>query len=245
MNAMKSSERSFGVHLTPWDLERLVQILGGDEMLTGLSVDLSDGSTVSPERPTEIAQLKNDKGRVIDTVTLESAPPPFSFADAPVARVAIVSLHRSRSATIRYHVSGEHREVMRLSRELDEWSSSVTPWYGRLATLDAPRLGGGVLLLASALALISATLFLLLGGQAGGSPSVYAVVAVVALGALLAAGLAIAARPSFVFPVALLTVGGGERRAHRLARRRALVLWGSGALAVLTLVGSVLAALAG
>ena len=66
-----------------------------------------------------------------------------------------------------------------------------------------------------------------------------------ALGALLAAGLAIAARPSFVFPVALLTVGGGERRAHRLARRRALVLWGSGALAVLTLVGSVLAALAG
>ncbi len=230
--------------MAPWDVERLVQILGGDELLTGLSIDLSDGSTVSPERVTDVADLKNDSGRLIEAMTVESTPPPFAFADAPSARVAIVSLRRNRSATVRYHVSGDEREVMRLSRELDEWIGSVTPWYGRIATLDGPRFAFGAALLVAAMALVAGSLFVLLGGVTG-SPHAAGFVAATALLALLATGCGVAVMRGFLFPLVLFAVGGGEKRARQLGQRRAVLLWSSGALAAVAVVGSIAGALLG
>ena len=44
MQIVKSREYRTGFQVGPWDMERLVQHLGGDESVTRVAVELGDGS---------------------------------------------------------------------------------------------------------------------------------------------------------------------------------------------------------
>jgi hypothetical protein len=248
MSTTRSKDCRVGVRLKPWDLQRLVQILGGDEMVTGLSVELSDGCTVTLEDASEFGDLDNVKGRSINALTVESAPANFQFSEQSRSRLAVVTVRPSPSATVRYHVSGDERAVISLSAELDEWVNAISPWYGRLAAADSAVFAFASIVLLGAMIAGTAGLYLWLGGQPGvaadggtGWVARYAVSG--ALLGLLALGTLLNIRRRHLLPLVMFLVGKGADRSRRCDQHRKVLLQ-SGALMIgLALCGSVLGAL--
>ena len=251
MQIVKSREYRTGFQVGPWDMERLVQHLGGDESVTRVAVELGDGSTLTVPHAGALASVPNLPGRPITTVWLESAPAAFLASEESPSRLAIVQLRDCGSFGLSYHVSGDERAVRDLAANLEDWVDSVTPWFGRLAFMDPPGL-----LLRGTLAIgclagvtlgLSTALQGILPGPAVGAPGGLAVGAgLLAIGCLvlLAFGtLWVCVRPHSLFPIAQIRFGDGESRCNRSDRLRNLVFRWSGVVAVAAVTGSMLAGL--
>lgn len=250
MQTVRSRDHAAGFRLGPWDVERLVQLLGGDERITHVAVELSDGTTLDLAHAGEVLELPNAKGRTILGLSVESAPPPFLAAGDDSSRLALVRLRDRAWGPVSWYVSGDERAVHRLSGALEDWVASVTPWYGRIATLPRAVLALGSLVVLSLLTVVALALYLIAGGDAG-APGVAAPVGVPALrsaavGALLllaAAASVCNVRRDRLFPVAAFLVGRGSERERRAARLRRWVLGAGSVAAVLAAAGSVVAGL--
>ncbi len=140
MQIVKSRVYRVGYRVEPWDMERLVQNLGGDENVSRISVELGDGSSITVPHVGELSAIPNLPTRPITGICVESAPPPFLATEQSPARLAIVQFRDRGSFGLSYHVSGDERAVRDLTEKLEDWVDSVTPWFGRLAFMDSPGL---------------------------------------------------------------------------------------------------------
>ena len=251
MQIVKSREYRTGFRVEAWDIERLVEHLGGDESVTRVAVELGDGSSLTVPHAGALAGIPNLPARPITAVWLESAPPAFLSSGESPSRLAIVQLRDRGSFGLSFHVSGEERVVRDLAAKIEDWADSVTPWFGRLAFMDPPGL-----LLRGMLALgcmagvtlgLSAALQGILPGPAISAPGGIAVGArLLAIGGLVLLALGtlwVCVRPHSIFPIAQIRLGEGESRCNRSDRLRNLVLRWSGAVAVVAVTGSVVAGL--
>jgi hypothetical protein len=252
MQTVRSRDHAGGYRLGPWDVERLVQVLGGDEKVTGVAVDLSDGTSLRLSHAGEILEVPNADGRAIVGLTVESAPAAFLATPDDPARLALVRLRDRHRGPVSWYLSGDERAVQRLAEALDDWVASITPWYGGIATASPVALGIGSLAVLGLLSLVVLALYVLVGGAPPGASSVattgMAAVRGTAVAALLLfAGTATLAnlRRDRLFPVAQFLVGAGDERDRRFARRRRWLLGAGSLAAVLAAAGSLLAGLAG
>ncbi len=251
MQIVKSREYRTGFRVEPWDMERLVQHLGGDESVTRVAVELGDGSTLTVPHAGALASVPNLPGRPITTVWLESVPAAFLASEESPARLAIVRLRDRGSFGLSYHVSGDERAVRDLAANLEDWVDSVTPWFGRLAFMDLPGLLLRGMLAIGCLAGVtlglSAALQGILPGPTIRAPGGFAVGAgllVIGCLVLLSFGtLWVCVRPHSLFPIAQIRFGDGETRCNRSDRLRNLVFRWSGVVAVAAVTGSLLAGL--
>lgn len=247
MTVSKSKEYRVGIRVDTWDIERLVQVLGGDERVTGLALELGDGSTQRIENAAELAGIENAPERRIRAITAESTPPAFLFNEGGPSRLALVTVREGQGDTIRYHVSGSLRAVNDLSREVDDWVTSLRPWYGSIAVMDRSRLVGWSALVVGALAMLVHALYLTLdsgidltGAMTPGRSSWL----VAAAGLLTVAVLAVILNLSRdrLLPTAQFRVGRAVETSARLDRQRAWFLRASVFAAAVALGGSILGA---
>ena len=251
MQIVKSREYRTGFRAELWDLERLVQHLGGDENVTCVAVELGDGSSLTVPHVGALAGVPNLPGRPITSVSIESAPPAFTASEESPSRLAIVQLRDRGSFGLSFHVSGDERAVRELAEKIEDWVDSISPWYGRLAfTNRAGLLFRGLLALGSLAGItlgVSAILRGLLPGSLVStlSPAAFGarLVAVVCLGLLALGTLWLGTRPKSLFPNAQFRFGEGESRSDRSDRRRALVFRLSGIVVAAGATGSILAGL--
>ncbi len=248
---VKSRVYRTGYRVEPWDMERLVQDLGGDDQVTRISVDLGDGSSLTVPNIGELARIPNAPSRPITGICIESAPPPFLATDEAPARLAILQLRDGGSFGLSYHVSGDERAVRELTQKIEDWVDTVTPWFGRLAYMDRPGLLiRGLLALGCAamvsLGLSSTVQGLLPGLEMTGSGTIgfgSRMLAIACLVLLLAGTLVVSVRPDWLFPRAQIRFSEGETRGERSDRRRKRILRWSGAVVLLGVVGSVVSGL--
>lgn len=251
MQIVKSREYRTGFRVELWDLERLVQHLGGDEKITGVAVDLGDGSSLTVPHVGALAGVPNPQGRPITSVSIESAPPAFTANEESPSRLAIVRLRDRGAYGLSFHVSGDERVVRDLAGKIEDWVDSISPWYGRLAfTNRAGLLFGGLLALGSLAGITLGASAILQGLLPDSllstlSPLAFGarLVTAVCLGLLALGTLWFAARPRALFPIAQFRFGEGEVRSSRSDRRRALVFRLSGIVVAAGATGSVLAGL--
>ena len=251
MQIVKSREYRTGFRVELWDLERLVQHLGGDEQVTCVAVELGDGSSFTVPHVGALAGVPNLPARPITSVSIESAPPAFTATEESPSRLAIVRLRDRGAYGLSFHVSGDERVVRDLAGKIEDWVDSISPWYGRLAfTNTAGLLFGGLLALGSLAGITlgaSAILQELLPGSLLGTLSSFAfgarLVTAACLGLLALGTIWFATRPKTLSPIAQFRFGEGEARSNRSDRRRALVFRLSGMVVAAGATGSVLAGL--
>ena len=249
MHTIRSREYRRAFSVDSWDIERLVDLLGGDEKIRSIAVEFGDGSSTTLEHAGELAELPNPVRRPIRRIWLESHPPAFLAQSDDAPRLTIVELRDGGPYGVSMHVSGEEKAVRDMSVQLDSWAHSVMPWFGSLAYLSRSLLSAGALLLLGAVA----SLALLIGLLASGTGPIEAWDSLQALSAaarwaaiiglaLLAGALArIVLRPERYFPRAQFRFGQGAERHRREDRRRG---WAVGATAALALVTTLVATLA-
>jgi len=250
MQTVRSREHTGGFRLGSWDVERLVQVLGGDERVTHVAVELSDGTTVQLAHAGEIVDIPNASGRAIVGLSVESAPPAFLATTDDASRLALVRLRDTAWEPVSWYVSGDERAVQRLSRSLEDWVASVTPWYGRIATASRVALAVGSLAVLALLAVVALALYVVAGGDpratASATPVALSAARASASGALLllaATAFVANVRRDRMFPVAQFLVGAGDERERRFARRRRWLLGAGSLAAILAAAGSVVAGL--
>lgn len=251
MQIVKSREYRTGFRVDPWDLERLIQELGGDEAVTRIAVELGDGSSLTVPHVAALAEVPNLQSRPITSVWIESAPPAFLSPQDSSSRLAIIQLRALGSFGPSFHVSGDERAVLDLATKIEDWVESITPWFGRLAFMDRPGLLLRGFLILGCIAALTVGLFTalqaMLLGAAINAPGVLAVPArLLPVGCLvtLAFGtLWVGMRPKSIFPAAQIRLGEGESRSDRSDRLRSLVFGLSGVVAVVAVAGSLLAGL--
>ena len=88
MQIVKSREYRTGFRVEPWDIERLVQHLGGDENVTRIAVEFGDGSSLTVPHAGALANVPNLPSRPITSVWIESAPPAFLSPQESLSRLA-------------------------------------------------------------------------------------------------------------------------------------------------------------
>lgn len=251
MQIVKSRVYRTGYRVEPWDMERLVQDLGGDDNITRISVELGDGSSLTLPNIGELSSIPNSPSRPITGICLESAPPPFLATGESPARLVILQFRDRGAFGLSYHVSGDERAVRELTRKIEDWVETVTPWFGRLAFMDRPGLLiRGLLVIACAATIIlglSTTVQALIPGFAvSGSGAIgigSRLLAIACLLLLLGGTLAVCVRPEWLFPRAQIRFGEGESRGDRTDRRRKFALRMSGAAVLLGVVGSIVSGL--
>jgi hypothetical protein len=245
MTASKSRECRVGIRVDTWDVERLAQVLGGDELVTGLAVELTDGSTCRIENATELESIENARGRRIRAIVVESTPPAFLFNEEGTSRLALVTIREGPGDTIRYYVTGSVRAVNDLSRELDDWVASLQPRYGSIAVMDRSRLLGWSAAVVAAVALMAHALYLGVGGGtefATGMTPARLPWLTTAAGLLTVAALAVVLNVGRdrLMPAAQFRIGKGVETSARLDRRRAWLLRAGVLAAAVAMGGSVL-----
>jgi hypothetical protein len=234
-----------------WDIERLVQDLGGDEYVTRIAVELGDGSKLTVPHAAGLAAVPNGPSRPIASILLESAPPAFLAEGESMSRLAIVQLRDRGSFGLSYHISGEERTVRELATKIEDWVDSIAPWFGRAAFMRAPELLFRGLLALACLVGISLGLSAILGGLLPGSlegfpASLEIGLRLLAVGSLLLLALGVTwvgVHPRSLFPIAQFQFGEGECRSDRSDRNRALLFRLSGMLAAAGATGSILVGL--
>ena len=244
MHVSKSNNCRVGFRIDSWDLERLAGLLGGDELVTGVTVEMGDGSSYQLEDVGELQGVKNAPARPIQAITVESAPPAFVFREDNPPRLALVTVRDGASDTVRYHVSGPLRTVDSLTRELDEWVTSLRPWYSSLAAMDR----AGFFLWSTAIVGAMSALVLVLSLSVAGSINVFAGPTAepftwlpTAGGLLAMAGISaiLNLRRHRLLPVAQFRIGQGAESSDRLDRGRTRLLRAGVAAVVLTLGASI------
>ena len=247
MNVSKSKDFRVGIRVDTWDIERLVQLLGGDELVTGIAVEMGDGSNYRLEHVGELEGIDNAPERCIRVITIESTPPAFLFGEDNPSRLALVTVREGPSDTVRYHVSGSLRAVDGLTCELDDWVTSLRPWYSSLAVMDRSRFIGWSAAVVGALALLVHALYLILGGgtdiTATWTPGRLIWLAAAA-GLLTVAALAVDlnVRRHRLLPAAQFRIGKAAETSKRLDRQRAWLLRASVGAAIVAVGGSILGA---
>ena len=244
MHVSKSKDCRVGFRIDSWDLERLAGLLGGDELVTGVTVEMGDGSSYQLEDVGELQGVENAPARPIQAITVESAPPAFMFREDNPPRLALVTVRDGASDTVRYHVSGPLRTVDSLTRELDEWVTSLRPWYGSLAAMDRSRFFLWSAAIVGALSTLVLTLYLALAGSISvfGAPTAGRLAWLPTAGGLFAvAAVAVILnlRRHRLLPVAQFRIGQGAEISDRLDRRRTRLLRAGVGAAVLTLGASI------
>lgn len=249
MHTIRAREYRRGFRVDSWDIERLVDLLGGDEKIRSIVVEFGDGSSTTLQHAGELAELPNPASRSIRKIWFESHPPAFLVQSDDTPRLTIVELRDGGPYGISAHVSGEEKAVRDLSLALEGWADSVSPWYGRLACLDRSLLMCGALVLVGAVASVGLLLGLLVAGT--GPIEAWRSLATVSASARVAAGVSLALlagvlarvglRPERYFPRAQFRFGQGEERCRRADRRRS---WAVGATAAVALVTTLVATLA-
>lgn len=250
MNVSRSKEFRIGFRLDSWDLERLAQLLGGDELVTGLCVEMADGSSYQLEHVAELQDIKNTRERRITAVAMEKSSPAFLVDEDHAARLALVTVREGKSDTVRYHVSGAERKLDRLTRELDDWVASLRPWYSSLAVMERPRLFMWSVALVGTLALLVVALHLALGSSIAvpeaWAPGRFGSMATAGgLLTLAAVAATLNVRQQRIFPAAEFRIGQNEEALRRRDRRRTRLLGASVAGAVAALGGSIAGAFLG
>lgn len=244
MDAIRSKDYRVGFRISFWDLERLAQLLGGEELVTCVAIEMTDGSSRVLEHVGEFKDVDNTPGRRIRAVSLESAPPAFFFSEDSPPRLALVTVRDGAADTVRYHVSGSPRVVDRLTRELDDWVTSIRPWYSSLAVMDRSRFFVASVATVGALAFLVLALYLTLGGTTVVAKALTPgfLLRFAAAGGLLtvAAGAALLnVRRGRFLPFAEFHVGQGERSTERLARQRRWLIRAAIVAAVVAVSGSI------
>jgi hypothetical protein len=244
MHVSKSKDCRVSFRIDSWDLERLGGLLGGDELLTGVTVEMGDGSSYQLKDLGELEGVDNAPARPIRAITMESAPPAFMFREDHPPRLALVSVRDGASDTIRYHVSGPLRAVDSLARELDEWVTSLRPWYGSIAVMDGSRFFLWSSAIVGALALLVLVLYLALAGSinAFAAPAPRPLAWLPTAGGLLAVtavAVIMNLRRHRLLPVAQFRIGQGTEHSDRLDRRRTRLLRAGVGAAALTLGASI------
>ena len=84
----KEYRRSFRVD--PWDLERLVHILGGDEKIARVHVEFGDGSSTMLRHAGELSDLPNQSTRPIERLWFECLSPAFTTEAEDAPRLVVV-----------------------------------------------------------------------------------------------------------------------------------------------------------
>lgn len=247
MTISKSKECRVGIRVDTWDIERLAQVLGGDERVTGLAIEMGDGSTCRIDTAAELAGIENTPARRIRAITAESTPPAFLFNEEKPSRMALITVREGPGDTIRYHVSGSLRAVNELSRELDDWVTSLRPWYSSIAVMDRCRLMGWSATLVGALALLVHALYLGLTGSTGITAALVPgrlSWLVASAGLLLVVTLAVILnlRRDRLLPATQFRIGKGAETSARLDRQRAWVLRAGVLGAAAAVGGSILGA---
>jgi hypothetical protein len=243
----KSKEHRVGIRVDTWDIERLTQVLGGDELVTGLTAELGDGSTCRIENAAELESIENSPERRIRAIIAESTPPAFVFNEDRPSRLALVTVREGPGDTIRYHLSGSLRAVNDLSRELDDWMASLRPWYGSIAVMDRSRLVGWTALVVGALALLVHALYLALGGDMeptgaltrGRWPWLAAAAGLLTVAVL---GVILNLRRDRLLPAAQFRIGKAAATSARLDRQRAWLLRAGVLAAAVAVCGSIVGA---
>ena len=244
MHVNKSKDCRVGFRIDSWDLERLAGLLGGDELVTGLAVEMGDGSSYQLKDVGELQSVDNAPARPIRAITMESAPPAFMFREDNPPRLALVTVRDGACDTVRYHVSGPLRAVDSLARELDEWVASLHPWYSSIAVMDRSRFFLWSAAIVGALSTLVLALYLALAGSISvfGAPTAGRLAWLPTAGGLLAvAAVAVILnlRRHRLLPVAQFRIGQGAEISDRLDRRRTRLLRAGVGAAVLTLGASI------
>jgi hypothetical protein len=249
MHTIRAREYRRAFRVSSWDIERLVNLLGGDEKIRAIVVEFRDGSSTTLEHAGELGELPNPASRQIRRIWFESHPPAFLAQSDETPRLTIVELRDGGPYGVAAHVSGEEKAVRDLSLQLEQWADSISPWYGALAYVDRTLLAGGALLLLGGVASVGLLLGLLIAGSGpaeawrslpslGVSARVAAGVGLVLLaGALARVGLS---RERY-FPRAQFRFGQGEERCRRANRRRGWVVGATVAVALITTLAATIA----
>jgi hypothetical protein len=247
MNVSKSKDYRVGFQVDSWDLERLTQLLGGNERITGLAVEMSDGSSYQLENVGELESVKNAPERRIRAITIDSTPPAFSFGEDNPPRLVLVTVREGTSSTVRYHVSGPLRVVDRLTRELEDWVTSLRPWYGSLAVMDRSRFFLWSAAVVGALALFVLALYLTLGrtigiAEASAPAQLTSLAAAGGLLTVTAVAAILNVRRRRFLPVAQFHFGRSKETSERLDRRRVRLLRTSIGAIIVAVGASIVAA---
>jgi hypothetical protein len=244
MNVSRSKQFRAGFRLESWDLERLAHILGGDEMVTCISVEMADGTSYQLEHVAELKEIRNTSKRRITAVTMESSSTAFPVGNDHVVRIALVTIREGRSDTVRYHVSGTERKVDRLTRELDDWVASLSPWYSSLAVMNRVHFFLWTVAVVGTLALVSLVLHFALGSLAGISEAwppgrLSSIATAVGLLSVALVGATLNLRQHRIFPAAEFRIGQNAEALKRSDRGRTRLLRASVGAAVVALGGSI------
>ena len=249
MHTIRAREYRRAFRVNSWDIERLVDLLGGDEKIRAIVVEFGDGSSTTLQHAGELAELPNPASRPIRRVWFESHPPAFLVQSDEMPRLTIVELQDGAAFGVAVHVSGDEKAVRDQSLQLERWANSISPWYGALAYVDRILLAGGALLLLGTIASVGMLLGLLIAGSslldAWQTLPTLGVPARVAAGvglALLAGTLVrVGSSPRRYFPRAEFRFGQGEERFRRTDRRRGRTLGATAAVALITTLAATIA----
>ncbi len=249
MHTIRAREYRRAFRVNSWDIERLVDLLGGDEKIRAIVVEFGDGSSTTLEHAGELAGLPNPASRQIRRIWFESHPPAFLAQSEEAPRLTIVELRDGGPYGVAAHVSGEEKSVRDLSLQLERWTDSISPWYGALAYMDRILLVGGALLLLGAVASMGLLLGLLIAGS--GPAETWRSLSTVGVPARVAAGVGLVLLASALarvglnrdryFPRAQFRFGQGEERCRRADRHRG---WALGTTAVVALITTLAATVA-
>lgn len=254
MKTVKHVERRRAFVLETSDLERLVLLLGGDEALSHISVEFSDGSTGTFDHVAEVGEIRNVEGKRIEAVTVECAEQALAWQakDSP-PRYVWVRLRVGLGDTVCWHISGAERDVLSLAGELDEWAGSLVPWYSPLAVLDGVSLTFLSLVAAAAVAVLSLVLQASVPDVLAPGPRLELGVGSLAARLLPllpvalplgAAAILIGARHR-LFPAATFAIGVEAARDRRAESWRRSVAWATAACGGLALAAGALSGLLG
>ena len=252
MHTIRAREYRRAFRVDSWDIERLVDLLGGDEKIRSIVVEFGDGSSTTLQHAGELTELPNPASRPIRRIWFESLPPAFLVQSDETPRLTILELRDGEGYGVASHVSGEEKAVRNLSLQLERWADSISPWYGSLAYLDPVPLACGAVLLLGTVVSLGVLFGLLLAGV--GPLEAWRSLPTVSVSARVSAGVGIAllagaatriglSRERY-FPRAQFRFGQGEERCRRADRRRGRAVGTAAALALITTLAATIASAA-
>jgi hypothetical protein len=235
MKTTQTASRRQAFSVTSQDLETLLTLL--DDLPKKSFRAHLDGTSYADLNLADVLSLQNGGRKAVSVLELN--------AHAPDSYVSIELRDWPYGETVRVYASGEERDVLWRTSQVENWLSAIRPWYDRIATVDFTGFLFASFLVVVGLAYIAAFGLVLWRGTDSPVPEspktgkdlLVQLAASLVLPALLVLGGALNLIRARVFPIGILEFGGGTKK--RIAAERWRTAFGLGFL--MSIVASIIA----
>lgn len=219
MQAKKDITYSRAFVLDAPALQKLDEIVIKDSGAVSYEVRLSDGTVLEPANLDDVLSLPNPETRQIRRITVSG---PYR---APL-HINLSVQDDSFDDTVNVSIRGEEKEVVFVSRELDDWVASISKDYGFISITSTKTI-----LVQMSMVAAGFLLFGIPSDRHWGAKS--QVVATIMGAVLIFMAFCRTLFRRWVFPIAIFAIGDGVRRRKIYeSRQNRFTLWAIGGVIV-------------